>query len=460
MKILNTIHFIGIGGAGMSGIADVLLELGYKVSGSDLKTSKTTEYLKKKGAKVFLGHFSDNIVEGIDKVVISSAIPEDNPEIVRAKELNIPVIKRAEMLAELMKNQKAICVAGAHGKTTTSSMIASVLEISKFDPSIVVGGEITAIGSNAKLGKGEYLVAEADESDGSFLKLYPWSNVITNIEDDHLDFYGSMDNIIKAFSEFVSLGSPNGYTILCFDDPIVRKLIPYVPGKLVTYGFSEEANIHARNISYQGLKTVCDIYFDEEYLGELELNSPGKHNLSNALATIAICRELGLTFTQIKYALGEFLGVKRRFQFIGRIDDISVYDDYGHHPTEIKACLQAAKNGKKDRVIVIFQPHRYTRTKLLASEFADSFFDADEVILTDIYSAGEKTIPGVSSELILEKMPKSVDAKYIKEFPDVLDYLRSNVKPGDLVITLGAGNVWNIGVDLVNTLKNEKLGVS
>lgn len=460
MNKLKNIHFIGIGGVGMSGIADILASLGYNISGSDLNTSKITKRLSEKGVKVIKGHAASNIDENIDTVVTSTAINGDNPEVVRARELNIPVIKRAEMLAELMKRQKAICIAGAHGKTTTTSMIASVLEKCNYDPSIVVGGELNCIKSNAKLGKGEYIVAEADESDGSFLQLRPWSNVITNIEGDHLDFYGTLENMIKSFSKFIQLGSPDGYTILCADDPLVKSLVKDAPGKVVSYGFSSDAHLTACNIHLDGALTSCDVYYKEKLLGALELTIPGRHNLSNALATIAICRELGLDFTQISKGLKEFVGVQRRFQSLGKTNSISVYDDYAHHPTEIKACLQAAKEMRPKRVIAVFQPHRYTRTRLLAEDFAQSFDDADLTILTDIYSAGEKPIVGVSTNLILEKFPENRDKFYIEDNEEIVEYLQSIVETGDLIITLGAGDVWKIGKEIANKLNSKQQGVS
>lgn len=449
------IHFIGIGGTGMSGIAKVLLELGYKVSGSDLNNSETTKRLEHNGALVFQGHKEENIKEGIDWVVISSAIPDDNPEIIKAKALNIPIIQRAQMLARLMENQKAICVAGAHGKTTTTSMISLVLEKNNLDPTVVVGGELNDIGGNAKLGRGEYLVAEADESDGSFLKLLPWSTVITNIENDHLDHYGSLENIISSFKEFITLSSEDGYSILCIDDPKVKELAGSVPGKLITYGLDNEARYRAENIKFIGTNTTADIYDHQDFLGTLNLNVPGRHNVVNALGAIAIGKELGLDFADINNALASFNGVQRRFQLLGKINGIEVVDDYAHHPTEIKATLNAAKNGYEGRVIAVFQPHRFTRTYYLAKEFAQSFNDADRVVLAEVYSAGEKPLEGVSTQLILDYMPKDIDVRYIQERAEIINHLVKIVEPGDVVLTLGAGNVWSIGVELVERLKKQ-----
>jgi len=450
------IHFIGIGGAGMSGIAKVLLDLGYKVSGSDLNMTDTTKRLQENGALVYSGHRADNVVEGVDTVVVSTAIPGENEEVKKAQKLNISVIQRAEMLAKLMQNQKAICIAGAHGKTTTTSMIALVLEKNNFDPTVVVGGELNDIGGNAKLGRGEYLVAEADESDGSFLKLLPWSTVITNIEDDHLDHYGSLENIIQAFNEFVDLGGPTGFSVLCVDNPYVKELAKHVPGKLITYGLTESADYTARDIVYEGLVTKAQIYYKENFIGELELNVPGKHNISNALAAISVGGEFGIENSEILKALKSFQGVQRRFQLIGKVNNIQIVDDYAHHPTEIKATLLAARNSHNGRIIAIFQPHRYTRTKFLAKEFGQSFIMADKLILDEVYSAGEKLIPGVTTQNIVENLPAETDVAYFKEYKDIMNYLASIVKPGDLVITLGAGNIWRVGVDLVDILLKEK----
>jgi len=455
-KKLDWVHFIGIGGAGMSGIAKVLLDLGYKISGSDLNVTETTKRLGKNGATVFTGHKASNVQKGIDVVVVSSAIPEDNDEVKKAQEFNIPVIQRAEMLAKLMENQKAICVAGAHGKTTTTSMIALVLEKNNLDPTVVVGGELNDIGGNAKLGRGEYLVAEADESDGSFLKLLPWATVVTNIEDDHLDHYGTLENIVEAFRQFINLGSPQGFSILCIDNTFVKKLADQIPGKLITYGIQENAQYTAKDIVYEGLLTKAKIYFNDNLLGTLELNVPGKHNISNALAAISIGHQLGIDFQDIKEALKGFKGVQRRFQLIGKVNNVQVVDDYAHHPTEIKATLEAARNSHSGRLIAVFQPHRYTRTKFLAKEFAASFKAADKVILAEIYSAGEKPIPGVSTENILDNMPDDTDVVYVKG-QSIGDYLASIVEAGDLVLTLGAGNIWQAGVELVDILAKEKL---
>jgi UDP-N-acetylmuramate--alanine ligase len=456
VKHTEWIHFIGIGGAGMSGIAKVLLDLGYKVSGSDLKMSDTTKRLVENGAIVYAGHKASNVAEGVDTVVVSTAIPDENEEVKKAKMLKIPVIQRAEMLARLMKNQKAICIAGAHGKTTTTSMIALVLEKNNLDPTVVVGGELNDIGGNAKLGRGEYLVAEADESDGSFLKLLPWSTIITNIENDHLDHYGSLENIIKSFKQFVSLGKPDGFSILCIDNPNVLELSKHVPGKVITYGLSDNADYIARDIVYQGFITTAKIFQREKFLGQLELNVPGQHNIINALAAIAVGQEFGIDFPNICKALASFRGVQRRFQLIGEVNNIQIVDDYAHHPTEIRATLNAAKKSHDGRLIAVFQPHRYTRTKFLAKEFAESFELVDKLILDEIYAAGEKPIPGVSTQNIIDYLNPQLDVEYFANGKDITDYLAHIVQPGDLVLTLGAGNVWQIGVELADKLLKQK----
>ncbi|MFZ5944147.1 MAG: UDP-N-acetylmuramate--L-alanine ligase [Bacillota bacterium] len=452
------IHFVGIGGAGMSGIAKVLLDLGYRVSGSDLNVSETTKRLEENGAIVYAGHKAINIQQGVDKVVVSTAIPEENQEVQRAKELNIPILQRAEMLSQLMERQKGICIAGAHGKTTTTSMIALVLEKNEFDPTVVVGGELNDIGGNAKLGRGEYLVAEADESDGSFLKLKPWSTVITNIEDDHLDYYGSLENIIKAFNEFVDLGSPQGFSVLCNDNFYVRQLADHIPGKLITYGLAEDADYTAKNIIYNGLTSMADIFYGDKFIGQLELNVPGKHNISNALAAVAVGLEFGISFEKINQALSNFRGVQRRFQIIANINDILIVDDYAHHPTEIKATLQAARSSHSGRIIAVFQPHRFTRTQFLAKEFAKSFDLADKLILDEVYSAGEKPISGVSTQLIADHIPPHTDLNYFKNRESLENYLAEVARSGDLILTLGAGNIWKVGADLADVLaKRETL---
>lgn len=447
------IHFIGIGGAGMSGIAKVLLELGYCISGSDLNESETTKRLQNMGATIYFGHHSENISSEIDAVVVSTAIPKYNAEVVKAQELGIRIVKRAEMLAVLMNRQKGIAVAGAHGKTTTSSMISLMLEKNGFDPTVVVGGEINDIGGNAKLGQGEYLVAEADESDGSFLCLSPFISVVTNIEDDHLDYYKTRENIEKAFQEFIAKTNSQGFSLLCLDDPILRRLTSFWKDKqkIITYGFSEDADFKARDLHLGGLTTGATIVRGNEVLGTLRLSVPGKHNLLNALAAVSVGISCGLSFTEIAQALKQFRGVQRRFQKIGDIQGALVFDDYAHHPTELKATLAAAKTLNPKRIIAVFQPHRYSRTYFLAHEFGSAFLDADFLIVNEIYAAGEKPIHGVNANLIVKEVRNQTQqhVEYIQEKDDIVKRLLEVIKPGDLVITLGAGNIWTIGFDLV-----------
>ncbi len=450
------VHFVGIGGVGMSGIARILLTRGYRVSGSDLQPSETLTRLEQEGATVYSSHDATNLDPGVDLVVISSAIPDSNPELVKARELHLNVIKRGEMLARLMRENRGIAVAGAHGKTTTSAMISLVLELNGLDPTIVVGGDITNIGVNSKPGRGEYLVAEADESDGSFLLLDPEFAVVTNIEDDHLDHYGTIDNIYRAFEEFVAKLPVGGIAILCWDDPQVRRLGTSCGKRVLTYGFNSGARLQARNIRVEGLKSFSEIVFDDKKMGLLELGVPGEYNVSNALATIAVGLELGLEFAAITAVLKDFRGVKRRFQLLGQADGIAVYDDYAHHPTEVKAVLQAARQATDGRLIAVFQPHRFTRTLHLYREFGQAFGDADLIIIDDIYPAGERPIPGVTSGLIVEAARQSghQSVVHLAGRDSIVDFLAQQVRPGDLILTVGAGNVWQAGIELAARLVN------
>lgn len=448
-------HFIGIGGAGMSGLAKILLEKGEKVSGSDLVPSTTTENLQNLGATIFQGHSPSHLTKEIERVVISSAISLDNPELQKAYSLGIPVLLRVELLVELMKKQRGIAIAGSHGKTTTSSMIAWCLESNGWDPTIVIGGEANNLGKNAKLGKGEYIVAEADESDGSFLKLSPYIGVITNIEDDHLDHYHSFDNLILAFDEFLKNVSSGGFSVLCVDSPSAKILLERHT-KVITYGFSPGADYRAVNLELTPNYSKATIHYKGTYLGSLQLMVPGEHNIYNALAAIAVCLELGLPFGKVIDALALFRGVKRRFQHIGTAREVMVIDDYAHHPTEIKATLGAARQLQRENIWVVFQPHRFSRTKQLFDEFALALSGKEQVIISDIYSAGEQPIDGISSKLIVERMEKEEgSAIYLPRQEDITDYLASHVKPGDLVMTLGAGDIWQVGRKLLSRLSEE-----
>lgn len=453
-QLRERVHFIGIGGTGMSGLARILLDLGYRVSGSDIKASDVTEQLSDMGADIYIGHACEN-VGNAGTVVVSTAIQNDNPEVKEAEKKGIPIIHRADVLARIMELRKSIAVAGAHGKTTTTSMIALVLEKNRLDPTVIVGGVLQNIGGNAKLGQGSYLVAEADESDGSFLKLNPHLAVVTNIEDDHMDHYGTMENILKAFQEFMAKIPDDGLLILCADDDNVRQLLPLCNKPYITYGLQPGARYTARNVGNRGLFTYADIYDGENLLGRLSLNVPGRHNLSNALAAVVTGISIGLEFTEIAMALEEFRGVKRRFQLIGEVKNIQVVDDYAHHPTELRATLNAARQTDAKRVVAVFQPHRYSRTKQLYEEFGKSFAEADVIVINEVYAAGEAPIPGINADLIIKAIEETEGrpVHYCATLDQTTAYLEEITKPGDLVLTLGAGNIWNVGVELVKRLR-------
>lgn len=452
------IHLIGIGGIGMSGIASLLLNLGYEVSGSDVKDSATISELRSQGAEIKVGHQAEN-VEVADLVVFSSAIPEDNPELLRAKEKGLPVLQRAEMVARLMTRQKGIAISGTHGKTTTTAMVATVLEKNGLDPTVLVGGELDLIAGNAKLGTGDYFVTEADESDGSLLFMDPEIGVVTNIEVDHLDYYNSKEEIKQTFIQFLNKLPSTGKGIVCLDDAEISSMLTEVDSELMTYGLTKRTDLRAKEIVLDKLGSKSTIYWQGKRLGELNLNVPGKHNLANALVAIGIGLHIGLEFEEISTGLKEFGGVKRRFERKGQYRKAMIVDDYAHHPTELEATLNAAQNMGFERIIAVFQPHRYTRTKFLMEEFSRAFDDADEIIITDIYSAGEDPISGVSAEKLIELIKQStfVKAKFIPELEEVYEYLKGTVKSGDLVLTLGAGDIWKVGEKLVETQQGVKL---
>ena len=455
------VHFIGIGGSGMSGIAGIMQGLGYRVTGSDLKISAVTERLESLGVTCYAGHAEENLGSA-DLVVASTAIPPTNVELVAARERGLPVIHRGEMLARLMRRQKGIAIAGAHGKTTTTSMAALVLEKNNLDPTIIIGGELSDIGGNAKLGWGEYLVAEADESDGSFLKLDPFIEIITNIEDDHLDYYKSVENIVDAFRRFLAKVPEDGLAILCLDDPRLRELLTEYDRPCLTYGLDHpQVDYTMKNINLNGQVTAGDVYYRGDFLGRLELSVPGRHNLSNALSVVAAGQSIGLPFEGIAAALKKFRGAGRRFQLTGEVHGIKVIDDYAHHPSEIKATLKAAKQVKTGRVVGVFQPHRYTRTSILGERFGEAFTDADVIIISDIYSAGERPIEGVSAGIIVSAIEKHEgrDVIYLPTRQEIVDYLTRTALPGDMILTMGAGDIWSAGVELVNRLKErQKIG--
>jgi UDP-N-acetylmuramate--alanine ligase len=450
-KKIKKIHFVGIGGSGMSGIAEVLLNLGYQISGSDLKETEVTERLKKLGARIFYAHKRENIA-GVQVVVVSSAITKDNPEVLSALEQKIPVIPRAEMLAELARLKYTIAIAGTHGKTTTTSLIGTILSEANFDPTLVVGGRLRGLDTGAKLGKGDFLVAEADESDGSFLKISPTITIVTNIDDDHLDHYGTMEKLENTFVQFINKVPFYGWSILCLDDPGIRKILSSLERKFYTYGLENNADFMAKDIIYDNWESKFTVYFQGKKIGQVNLHLPGRHNISNALAAIACAINLEINFPVIKKALAGFKGIERRLQVRGEKNSITVIDDYGHHPSEIKATLSAIKQRwAKNRLIVIFQPHRYTRTKILADEFGQAFTQADIIKLMEIYPAGEKPLPGISAKLIYDSIKKK--GMNVNMFSSgEVSKLVKELKPGDIVLTLGAGDVWKLGEELLKIL--------
>ncbi|MEK7841886.1 MAG: UDP-N-acetylmuramate--L-alanine ligase, partial [Deltaproteobacteria bacterium] len=403
-------------GSGMSGIAEVLLNLGYNITGSDMKASDITRRLEGLGAKIFIGHRPE-FINGSDVVVYSSAVKKDNPEIVSARGKLIPVIPRAEMLAELMRMKYGIAIAGTHGKTTTTSMIATILGSHGMDPTVVIGGKLNSIGANARLGKGEFLVAEADESDGSFLKLSPTIAVVTNIDREHMDHYRDMDEVRGAYLAFINKIPFYGCAVLCMDHPNIQRLIPKVTRRHTTYGLTAQADFSARDIEIKGLKTSFDVWQRGRKLGRVSVKIPGEHNVYNSLAAIIVAMELDMSFEEARDSLSNFSGVERRFQVKGEYNGITFVDDYGHHPVEIKATLKAAKAGWDNRVVAVFQPHRYSRTKDLFQEFLSAFNDADTLVLTDIYPAGEEKIEGISSEALYNSI-KAYGHRDVVYIPD------------------------------------------
>lgn len=452
-------HFIGIGGSGMSGLAKVLLEMGHRVSGSDLAASANARKLAEMGAEVRVGHRAENLTgeDGKlpDVVVVSSAIPAFNEELMAAQRHRLPVKRRAELLAEIMRSGRAVAVAGCHGKTTTSSMIALVFEKGGLSPTFVVGGEVRDLGTNAALGSGRYVVAEADESDGSFLRLHPTIAVVTNIEADHLDHYGSLERIVAAFEEFVRLVPPDGLAVLGYDNAWVRHVGGRYGGRKVTYALDESADLTTTAISFHGSGVSCRVLLHRKELGVLRLSVPGRHNVQNALAAVAVGLDAGLSFETIAEALRGFSGAERRFQRVGEAHGVTVVDDYAHHPTEVAATLRAARLQNYDRVLCVFQPHRFTRTQHLAKEFGPAFAAADRLFLMDIYPAGEPPIPGVSGETILNEVRGAGyhHAEYIPRREDLIDALVRTVRPGDLVLTVGAGNVTTLGPEFLRRLE-------
>lgn len=436
----NKVHFIGIGGIGMSGIAELLLNLGFEVTGSDILESPIIDHLKSLGAKIKIGHSPENVL-GADVVVYSSAIKPDNVEIVSAQEKLIPVIRRAELLAELMRMKYGIAVAGSHGKTTTTSMIAEILSFNELDPTVINGGIVKAWKSIAKLGEGDFLVAEADESDRSFLLLSPTIAVITNIDNDHMDHYKNFEELKSAFISFANRVPFYGVVILCLDDDQAASLIPHIKRRILTYGLTPQADFSASEVKINEFTTTFKLFHRGEEINTISLNLIGEHNIRNSLAAISVGWELDLPFEKSLSALSSFKGVARRFDLKAKIDDILVIDDYGHHPSEIKATLSSAKQAFKRRLLVVFQPHRFTRTHLLFNEFTSAFYNADLLFIMDIYPASEPPIPGVDSAALAQAIHlhghKSVT--YTGDAKTTLEAIKKAVKPGDILLTLGAG---------------------
>ena len=458
-KKFQHIHFVGIGGIGMSGIAEVLLNLGYKVSGSDARRSTITDRLESFGGMIYEGHAAEN-VEGAQVLVTSTAVRPDNVEVIEAMRRQIPVIPRAEMLAELMRLKYGIAIAGSHGKTTTTSMVATVMERGSFDPTVVVGGRLNMLGSNAKLGSGDFMVVEADESDKSFLKLSPTIAVVTNIDREHLDFYKDIEEIRDYFVQFVNKVPFYGAVIICLDDQNVQAIIPRITRRVISYGLSAQADIAASSVevSRDTFGSAFTVRRRGEDLGRIQLNVPGVHNICNALAAVTVGLDLEMKFEAIAEALESFRGAERRFQVKGQIggqsqgdrSGILVVDDYGHHPTEIRATLAAAKSIGR-RLVVLFQPHRYSRTAALHEEFARSFYDADVVLLTDIYAASEDPLEGVTGQALAEEIERfgHRNVRFIGSVDEGTKVLSEVTQPGDLVLTLGAGNVWRAGEEFI-----------
>jgi len=436
------VHFIGVGGIGMSGLAEILRTLEFDVSGSDLRAGENTKNLERLGVRVDIGHRAEN-VHRADVVVYSSAIDYENPEVREARLHGIPVIPRAEMLAELMRVKYGIAIAGSHGKTTTTSLVATVLRAAGFDPTVVVGGRMAALGSNARLGEGDMLVAEADESDGSFLRLTPTIAVVTNIDPEHLDFYKTHDILKDAFVQFIEKVPFYGLAVLCLDHPHVQDLLPRIQRRHVTYGLSPQATYHARGLNYRGLSTSFVAFNRDKSLGEFTVRMPGQHNVLNTLAVIAVADELEVPLDVVKDALSTFHGVARRFTVVDEVDGVALVDDYGHHPAEVEATLNAARRAYEGRILVAFQPHRYSRTQSLFDDFTRAFNNADQLFLTDIYAAGEKPIPGISSQHLADAIAQH-GHQHVKYAPDravMAAELARSAKPGDVVIALGAGDI-------------------
>ncbi len=454
---LRNIHFVGIGGAGMSAIAYVLIKRGYNVSGSDLNCGHISAHLAQEGALVYMGHDASQ-TDGADAVIVSTAIHPNNPELVQARKHNIPVLHRSDVLADLLNASEGVAVAGAHGKTTTTAMISCIAAESGTDPTIIIGGEVDSLGGNARNGKGPHVIAEADESDGSFLKLRPRLALVTNIENDHMDYYGTEENIYRAFGQFLDNLKPGGKAILCIDNARLHRLNSETQAATITYGMEGSgADYTARDIRYGIGATIYKLYYRNEFAAEVELSVPGRHNVLNSMGAYAAAVEMGISRENILRSLQKFTGVKRRFETKGKVSGIWIVDDYAHHPTEIRATLEAARQTRPQRLLCVFQPHRYTRTRLLFDDFCHCFGHCDELIITDIYGAGEDPLPGVDSAGLAEGIRRATGQQvaYIPRLSKVEEYFEKHVAAGDLVMTLGAGDVFLAGEDLVRELERK-----
>ncbi|MEE8348549.1 MAG: UDP-N-acetylmuramate--L-alanine ligase [Acidobacteriota bacterium] len=443
MTEATRVHFVGIGGIGMSGLAEILLSIGHQVSGSDLQESPLLEGLRRQGAQIFIGHDADNLGT-VDRVVYSSAVSEENSELAKARSLHLDILSRGELLADLMDSQKGISVAGTHGKTTTTAMIGLCLMEAGLDPTIVVGARFEAMKSNARLGQGEWFVAEADESDRSFLKLSPFCAVVTNIDQDHMDEYHDLADLQGAFVEHLNRIQTDGLVVACADDAGVAAILKKLHLRVVTYGLESGADICARRLELEWRQSSYDCYEGDHHLGRIRLGVPGHHNVLNSLAAVAVARQLEVPFETIQSSLAAFQGVERRFQWKGEKQNVWVVDDYGHHPVEIRATLKACKTGGR-RIVAVFQPHRYTRTQYVMKELSQCFPDADVLYLMDIYPAGEEPIEGVTSEHLAAEIGRQQSVHYHPDREGLLARLKEETRAGDLLITLGAGDVWKIG---------------